>query len=236
MKTLTWFRGALAVAVLTAAPMALAADHLDSPAPSMDPAADITDVYGWVDGANIVLVLNVAPLADMNSKFSDKVQYVLHTASTDTFGTPGTAKDVICTFDSAQAIQCWVGEDDYATGDASKTDGLASEGGKFKVFAGLRDDPFYFNLDGFKDVVATVNAVKDTLVYDPAGCPTIDAATSTLLVTKLKTDPKSNPPGGAAKDFFAGANVLSIVLSIDKGLLNGGGSLLSVWGSTNTGG
>jgi hypothetical protein len=236
MKTLTWFRGALAVAVVTAAPMALAADHLDSPAPVADPAADITDVYGWVDGSKVVLVLNVAPLATTNSKFSDKVQYVLHTSSTDTFGMPGTPRDIICTFDAAQAIQCWVGADVYLKGDASKEAGLANDKGNVKVFAGLRDDPFFFNLDGFKDVVATVDAVKGTLTFDPAGCPTIDAATSTLLVTKLKTDPKSSPPGGPAKDFFAGANVLSIVIELDKSLINGGGKFLSVWGSTNKGG
>jgi hypothetical protein len=235
MKTLTWFRGALAVAVMTAAPMALAADHLDSPAAALDPAADITDVYGWVEGSKVILVLNVAPLADANSKFSDKVQYVFHTMSTGTFGMPGTPLDIICTFDAAQTAQCWVGEA-YVTGDASSESGLASEKGDFKVFAGLRDDPFFFNLDGFKDVVATVDAVKATLTYDPAGCPTIDGATSTLLVTKLKTDPKSSPPGGTAKDFFAGLNVLSIVVELDKSLLNGGGKFISVWGSTNTGG
>jgi hypothetical protein len=236
MKTLTWFRGALAVAVVTAAPMALAADHLDSPAAMMDPAADITDVYGWVEGSKVILVLDVAPLADTNSKFSDKVQYVLHTESTDTFGMPGTEKNIICTFDAGQTIQCWVGSDVYVTGDASKDAGLTNEKGDVKIFAGLRDDPFFFNLDGFKDVVATVDAVKGTLSYDAAGCPTIDAATSTLLVTKLKTDPKSNPPGGTAKDFFAGKNVLSIVIELDKTVLNGGGKFLSVWGSTNKGG
>ena len=74
------------------------------------------------------------------------------------------------------------------------------------------------------------------LMFDPSGCPKLDMLTSTLLVTKLKSDPNSTPPGGPAKDFFAGKNVLSIVLSIDKTLLTGGGPLLNVWASTNKGG
>ena len=63
----------------------------------------------------------------------------------------------------------------------------------------------------------------------------LDAATSGVLVGKLKTDPTSTPPGGVAKDFFAGKNVLSIVLSVDKSLLNAGGPILSAWASTNKG-
>jgi hypothetical protein len=73
-------------------------------------------------------------------------------------------------------------------------------------------------------------------MFDPAGCPTLDAATSAVLVKKLSTDPLSTPPGAVAKDFFAGKNVLSIVLSVDKKLLNAGGPTMSAWASTNVGG
>lgn len=223
------------IASLATAPKALAADHLDSPSVKVDAATDITDVYGFMKGTNVVLVLNVSPIAMATSKFSDKTQYVFHTESTDAFGTPGMQKDIIATFDTDQKIQLWVGSDVYLTGDASATAGLSSADGKVKVFAGLRDDPFFFNLDGFTDVVQTVDSVEGSLMFDPAGCPTLDAATSALLVNKLKTDPKSTPPGGPAKDFFAGLNVLSIVIQIDKTLINSGGPLLAVWGSTNKG-
>lgn len=224
-----------AIASIATAPKALAADHLDGPNVKLDASSDITDVYSFMDGTNAVLVLDVAPLANNMSKFSNAVQYVIHTESTDAFGAPGQQQDIIATFDTAQKIQLWIGKDIYLTGDASAAAGLKSADGKVTVFAGLRDDPFFFNLDGFNDVVATVDSVEGTLMFDPAGCPKVDAATSGVLVNKLKTDPKSTPPGGVAKDFFAGLNVLSIVVSIDKTLLNKGGPLLAVWGSTNKG-
>lgn len=223
------------IASLATAPKALAADHLDGPAATMDPTADITDVYGFMSGTNTVLVLNVAPIATGASKFSDKIQYVLHTESTDAFGAPGQQQDIIATFDADQKISLWIGNDVYLTGDASATAGLTSADGKVKVFAGLRDDPFFFNLDGFNDVATLVTAAAPGLTFDPAGCPAIDMATSGVVVNKLKTDPKSTPPGGAPKDFFANLNVLSIVIQVDKTLLNKGGPLLAVWGSTNKG-
>lgn len=237
MKRMTWLKGALALTVLSAASWAIAADHIDAPAAVADPTADITDLYAWSEPANVIFALNVAPLAGADAKFSDKVQYVIHTESAAKFGSAGEKVDIICTFDAAQKISCWVGEKGYVTGDASATTGLESADKSFKVFAGLRDDPFFFNLTGFKDTVSTVKAAikGGGLMIDAAGCPALDGATSAVLVNKLKTDPTSTPPGGAAKDFFAGKNVLSIVLSVDKKLLNAGGPILSAWASTNKG-
>lgn len=235
MKRMTWLKGALALSVLSAASWAIAADHLDAPAATADPLADITDLYSWTDQGNVVFALNVAPLAAADAKFSDKVQYVIHTESAAKFGSAGEKVDIICTFDAAQKISCWVGEKGYVTGDAKATTGLESADKTIKVFAGLRDDPFFFNLTGFKDTVATVQSVAGTLTFDAAKCPAVDAATSAVLVKKLSTDPASMPAGGVAKDFFAGKNVLSIVLSVDKKLLNAGGPILSAWASTNKG-
>jgi uncharacterized protein DUF4331 len=236
MKRMTWLKGALALSVLSAASWALAADHIDAPGAIADPTADITDLYTWTDQGNVVFVLNVTPLAAAGAKFSDKIQYVIHTESAMAFSKAGEKSDIIVTFDANQKASVWVGEKGYVSGDASATTGLASADGTFKVFAGLRDDPFFFNLAGFKDTVAAVEAKAATLQFDAAKCPKLDAATSGLLVQKLSTDPNSVPPGGPAVDFFAGKNVLSIVLSVDKKLLNAGGPILSAWASTNVGG
>jgi len=233
---MTWLKGALALSVLSAASWAIAADHLDAPAATADPTADITDLYAWTDGPNVVFALNVTPLAAVGAKFSDKIQYVVHTESTAGFGAKGEKTNIICTFDAAQKISCWVGDTGYVTGDATKTDGLVSDDKLIRVFAGLRDDPFFFNLTGFKDTVTTVEGAAGGLTFDPAGCPALNAATSTLLISKLSTDPMSTPPGGVAKDFFAGKNVLAIVLSVDKKLLNAGGATMSAWASTNKAG
>lgn len=237
MKRMTWLKGALALSVLSAASWSIAADHLDAPAAVADSLADITDLYAWTESTKVVFALNVSPGAAKDAKFSDKVQYVIHTESAAMFGSLGEKSDIICTFDAAQKISCWVGEKGYVTGDASVTTGLESADKAIKVFAGPRDDPFFFNLAGFKDTVATVKGLAGTgmLNFDAANCPAVDAATSGLLLKKLSTDPDSMPVGGVAKDSFAGKNVLSIVISVDKTLLSDGGKILSAWASTNKG-
>jgi Domain of unknown function (DUF4331) len=235
MKSMLWLRGVLALAVTSVASMAIAADHRDGPDVSMDPTADINDVYSWVDGDNVILVMTVFPQAMADSAFSPNVQYVFHTASHAAFGAPGTGVDIICTFDDQQVAQCWAGADEYVTGDASDAAGITSASTNFKVFAGLRDDPFFFNLNGFNAAVSAVVAAAPTLTFDAAGCPAVDAATSTALVTALQSDPDN--PGGPALDFFAGFNTLAIVVSVNKSLLvTDEAPILSVWGSTNQAG
>lgn len=215
---------------LTTGGVALAADHLDSPATQAEPAADINDLYAWTsaDGEHLNLVLTVFPAATEAAAFSDSVQYVLHTASSATFGGDATALAIICQFDANQEISCWAGDQDYANGDASATAGVESVNGSFRVFAGLRDDPFFFNLDGFQATVDTVVAAAGGLSFDDAGCPAVDAGTSTALVTQLA----SAADGGSAQDFFAPLNTLAIVIEIDIDAVNAGGDLVSVWGST----
>src|SRR5262249_28672471 len=116
--------------------------------------------------------------------------------------------NIVCTFDASQRIQCWVGNAEYIAGDASATAGIASADSKLKVFAGLRDDPFFFNLAGFKATGAAVANAASGLTFDAAGCPALDEATATTLVTQLQTA----PGGGAAVDNFARFNVLAIVI------------------------
>src|SRR5262249_32770242 len=148
-------------------------------------------------------------------------------------GMTATEARVICTFDADQKITCWVAKGmetlDYLTGDASMTTGLTSESGKTKVFAGLRDDPFFFNLDGFKSVAQLVTVAAAGLQKDAAGCAALDMGTADALVTQLRTA----PGGGAAQNFFATLNALAIVVSVDASLVTSGGKTLGVWASTN---
>jgi hypothetical protein len=224
------FACAILVPLLSAS-IVRAADHLDGPKASADPTADITDLFAWMspDAKTLNLIMNVFPQASSASKFSNAVQYVFHVTSRSNFGDAAAGSvDIICTFDSNQRISCWAG-DEYVSGDASNTRGISSGSGKLKVFAGLRDDPFFFNLDGFKHTAETVKNAASSLSFDPAGCPNLDPTTAAGLRNQLK----SSPTGGAPKDFFAGLNVLSIVLAVDKSAVTKGGALVSVWGSTN---
>lgn len=245
---------ALAASMALGGGVARAADHRDGPAALADPTTDITDVYAWMssDGAKAYLVMDVQGAntgATATTKFSNTALYVLHLGSAAAYN-PAAPKasdqTIICTFDNAatQNFQCWGPGSEYVTGATGVTAGVSSTSGKIKVFAGLRDDPFYFNIRGFRATAMAVNSLAKggTLQFDPAGCPTINSATSMVVVNTLKSD----GAGGAAKDDFGAGgaappqtgvttngNVLSIVIAVDKTLITGGGAIVSVWGSTN---
>lgn len=213
------------------ATFAFAADHGDSPAAAADPASDISDVYAWMDGGRLVLVMDIFPGAPATAKFSDQVQYWFHTQSGTSPSDVQSSLDAVCTFDAMQGIQCWAGSE-YVSGDASNTKGLTSESGKLRVFAVLRDDPFFFNSDGFNDSIKLITEFLGMQNPDAAGCPSVDAATSGIALSKLT----KNGMNGPGQNAFAGKNVLSIVLSLDKSIVNSGGSIVSVWGATRKAG
>lgn len=221
---------ASALAVLTSTSAVFAADHRDGPGVRADPAADINDVFAWMapDANRVYLAMTVFPFAAAEARFSDSAQYVFHAASGPAFGQIAAEEvNLICTFNVAQEITCHIG-DVTVSGDAHDPAGLASADGRLKVFTGLRNDPFFFNLNGFQRT-ARIVAGATGLVPDDAGCPNVDQATSQTLVQQLMTEPDGSP----ATDEFAGANTLAIVASVDKSLLTTNGAILAVWASTN---
>lgn len=224
--------GLLALVLTGGALPASASDHRDGPAAIADPAADITDIHAWVDGEKLLLTMGVSPGAAASGTFPDTLQYALHVESSAGYGQAGERTDILCTFDAAQTIQCWIGDKDYVTGDASAAAGLVSESGAVRVHAGPHADPTFFNLEGFLDAVNTVLAALAVLGKDSSGCPTIPAGLSAQLINQLKSTNGAMP----AEDFYANANVLAIVLELDKSLVTTGGPVLSVWGSTHEAG
>ncbi|MDQ3031218.1 MAG: DUF4331 domain-containing protein [Myxococcota bacterium] len=237
MRYRTWLAGLIAV---TAVPLtALAADHLDFTGAEGDPTADITDLYAWTsdDASTVRLVLGVAPFATAATELSTATQYVFHITNGPAFGaTTGTEeRRIVCQPYDDMAIECWVlAEDgtvlDYVSGEATAAAGVTSDSGDVRLFAGARNDPFFFNLDGFNTTRSTVLAAAPSLTFDPAGCPAVDAATSAVLVEQLQSD----ADGTTAIDDFAGANILAIVLEIDKSLLTRtGNEVLAIWASTH---
>jgi hypothetical protein len=228
-----------------------AADHLDAPAASTNPMADITDVFAWMssDASKVNLVMDVSPGDDGTRHFDSSVQYVFHVTSHPgasaavAFGAPGTESKVICTFASDTSIQCWVRGSgmtkDYVAGDPSDPAGLESADHKIKVFAGTRSDPFFFNLQGFRDAVATVDAAEAGGALPPldaAGCPPLGAGAGPIAA-KLGEGPQATaaaPCPTDNADCFVNLNVKAIVVQVDKSLLNDGSNfVLSVWGSTH---
>jgi hypothetical protein len=143
----------------------------------------------------------------------------------------GIETRVICRFASSTSVQCWVVSGtttkDYVTGDPSSTAGVASLGGRVKVFAGRRSDPFFFNQSGFTTALATYAGLSAAV--DGAGCPFgLDMGQAATIRNTL------GPSSGPVTDAFATANVMALVVQIDRSLVNSGTSTtVAVWGSTH---
>jgi hypothetical protein len=232
-----------------------AADHLDSSTLAGNPMGDINDVYTWMnsDATKMNLAMTVSPGDDGTRVFGPTVQYVFHVRSrVGTTGAMvvaqpgGVETNVICTFASNTSAQCWVVSGTtvkgYVKGDPSATTGLTSADGKLKVFAGRRSDPFFFNLQGFRDAIAAVAGAAATLTFNAGGCPiNLPDATVAALVGLLKNQSVNGTTGSppcstTVKDCFASFNVMALVVQVDKTLVvNGTDIFVSVYGSTHTG-
>ncbi len=205
---------------------AYASDHLDTPTVIADPAADIGDVFAWMssDGRRLNLVMTI-----VGDQFSDRLQYAFHVGSGARFGETTVTTSILCRFDAANAVECWAGDVDYVRGDASNPVGLEGQNRRFRVFAGLRDDPFFNNVKGTRAALtAADSAVRRGASVDAAGWPTFDEATSrTILDLWRHTD------GGPGTNFLAGWKSATLVISIDRDVVATGGGLLAVWGAVH---
>lgn len=209
----------------------LAADHGDAP-PAADGVGDITDVYAWMtdDASKLNLVLAVGSGADEGTRFSNAVTYVFHVSSAAGFGQRQQSTNILCKFADSVNIECW-GGGEYVAGDPSSPDGITSASGGLKVFAGLRDDPFFLEYTGFLNAVttATAEAAAGRVMVDAEGCALLTPEQQTALVGLLT----SGTDGAPASNTFAGQNVMALVVQVDKNLVNAGGPILGVWGSTH---
>ena len=123
-------------------------------------------------------------------------------------------------------MECRAGYGDWARGDASVTAVFES---RFRVFAGLRDDPFFNNVKGTRAAYNTaVAALKAGAALDAAGCPAFGRATSDAILDQWR-----HTDGGPAKNFLAGWTPASIAISIDLDVVAKGGPLLAVWATTS---
>lgn len=148
-----------AIAILAAIP-AMSADHLDAPSTKKDGRTDINDVYVFHPGASqklnrTVLAMTVNPGAGNPGPISGKTfrQGARYELLIDTDGNARPDITVRTQFSAPQG-----GEQDYTVrwmkGDDSK---VIARGETNEVerdddvssFAGLRDDPFFFDLAAF---------------------------------------------------------------------------------------
>lgn len=223
----------LAVTVIPA--LVLAADHGDSPAATSEPSADITDLYAWMsaDATKLNLVLGVYTDAGPDATFSDAVAYVFSVSSSAGYGAGRQeSARVLCKFlPDGIKVECWLGNE-YVVGDPTDPNGIVSDNGGLRVFAGRRDDPFFLEYDGF---LATVDAAVDAVATGAVtefnrGCPVLTPEQGSSLRGLLT----SGSNGGPASNFFAGQSILALVVEVDKSLVDSGGPVLGVSASTHS--
>lgn len=214
--------------------LVLAADHGDSPAASSEPAADITDLYAWMsaDATQLNLIMGVYNDAGPNATFSDAVTYVFSVSSSAGYGAGNQESTrIVCKFlADGVKVECWLGND-YVVGDPTDPEGIVSDNGGLRVFAGRRDDPFFLEYTGFLNTVdAAVDAVATEAVTEfNRGCPVLTPEQGAALRGLLT----SGDDGAPASNTFAGQSILALVVQVDKSLVNSGGPVLGVSASTH---
>lgn len=238
-KRTVW--GAAACALLLGTLIAYAADHRDAPGVIADPATDINDVYAFKSGTNLVVAMTVNPLsgpvATADFHFSTTAEYRFHIDSDGD----------VSTDERTYLVQfADVGEDQHArvrgTGHGEGAndeiigqvntahDGtgaariVTSGDGAVKVFAGPRDDPFFFSLNG--------GGATNHLGFN-----TCNAPTEKCFLGRCDRSPGGlgclldfTPYPTDVVDTFAGLNVSAIVIEVP--LADFTGSNLAVWAST----
>src|SRR5690606_17676278 len=146
------------------------------------------------------------------------VIYQFAVSSSQSFGGPQESALVTCKFIDGTNIECWAGND-YVVGNPSDPAGIVSDNGGMRVFAGVRNDPFFLEYTGFLNAVGLANnaVAAGQVQFEEAnkGCPTLTAEQQQALIGLLQ----SGADGARASDTFAGQNVLALVIQIDKSIV-----------------
>lgn len=161
-----WHLLALTVAMLAGAGAFVvlqgnAADHNDAPGISLDVKLDINDVYAFrspTNSDNLVIVATVNPFlggSPSGDLFSSSGRYQFHVDDEDA----DLLDDATVTFTFSGSPQTWRAEGLGASALTGQVTPVGAapviyDSGGIKIFCGLRDDPFFFDLAGFQMFLA----------------------------------------------------------------------------------
>jgi hypothetical protein len=144
-----------------------AADHRETPTTIADAVADIADVFTWYDGNRFVIAMTVdglrLPTPGQAARFDQDVRYELHIGRDSFATTRKSAVDIVIQMKLEGGR--WVVQAQNVPGASGTMKGdpeTVITKGAAKLFVGLRDDPFFFDLEGFRNTLMT-----GTLMFDP---------------------------------------------------------------------
>ena len=176
-------------------------DHFSGPAVIGDPAVDLTDFYAFPSperAENLVLIMNVFPLATSQSYFSDVLTYrfrlrpLTHSAASIIPGAAEYTIDVIfhdVTADaSAQTAEIETSDGrkaSFVVGKSFEKDGM-------RVFAGLASDPFFMDVEA---AVRTTDVVGK-LAFQKKGTNTVQNRDVLSIVVEIPYGPIVKSFGG----------------------------------------
>ena len=171
-------------------------DHIDGPRSIGEPAADVTDLFAFTSPANparTVLALCVFPSAGENAIFSNVIDYAIALRRVAVGGVGNAAKFIPAAEEmrfsfrfkvlerdaSGKAVQrgtCLLPDGRELAVTVNDESGAWTPEGDFRVFAGLRSDPFYLAW-----IVAEMKKVPNLLQHDNVLCVVVELDTKRVL-------------------------------------------------------
>lgn len=219
-------------AMFAATRSSLASDHQDTPEVELSPRMDINDVYAFPGSSadRIVLVMTtsspITPAQSATAAFDPNLLYQLKIDNTGdgvedkviqiTFAGTGSSQQVTVRGPVTPAqlgtMNTLITSGTSVTGTTNTNLGSAAG---VQVFAGIRDDPFFLDLEQFFRIVPDRKPVSGPLSQLP------DQPTAAAF-----------RPAGQAVDYLRGINTLAIVMELPTAMLTDGGSKkIGVWGT-----
>ena len=215
---------------------ALASDHQDTPEVELNPRLDINDVYVFPGSSpdRLVLVLTtsspLSPAKSVDAAFDPSILYQIKIDNTGdaiedlvlqfTFDGTGPNQQVNLrgplSPERAGTMNTLVSVPPVVSGRVNTVLGSPSD---IRVFAGLRDDPFFIDLEQFFRIIP-------------------DRAPVTGPLSKIGPKPEATAFRDPGIDFLAGFNTLAMVVELPEARLlppGGGGAdpHIGVWATTS---
>ena len=229
-RTLAAIVGAAAVAAIVGT--SLASDHQDTPDVELSPRMDVNDVYAFPGSSadRIVLVMTTSsPITPAQSASAVFDANLLYQFKIDNTGDGVEDRVIQMTAKGSGASQqitirgpvapAEVGTRNTIVEGAPTLSGTINQpfgsATAIQAFAGLRDDPFFLDLEQFFRIVPDRKPVSGAL-------------------SQLPEQPSASAfrPAGQAVDYLRGLNTLAFVIELPVSAVTAGGNArIGVWGT-----